>query len=56
MSNDPRYRWRVNVGLTYFVEDAIDATDAEEKAYAMAYADMGGLANDAWFDVDDTWS
>lgn len=54
--NDPRTRWRVNVGLTYIIEDALDADDAEEKAYTLAHEDMGGIVNDMWFDVDDTWS
>ena len=49
-------RWRVNVGFTYFVEDAVDENDAEEKAYALACEDLGKyIARDAWYDVDDTW-
>ena len=53
---DPRYRYRVNFGITYIVEDARDAEDAENKAYSMAHEDFGTLVNDMWMEVDDTWS
>ena len=54
MNVTEKTRYRVNVGLTYFV-DANDEDEAEDIAYGIAHLDFGNMVKNMWFDVEESW-